>query len=525
MVVSTESSGISPLVRKAFDHGVFVLSWALLVYAMYSRVDMVRFYKGRRALHAVLFAAIPGVVARFLPWPTDDSYRLYEAFFYVFQAYALRCVSVFLAACQADEGAVKYEARWCLYYHFIPHVDWTKRVTKREKRALRLGSYIYLDHNATTPLSDGVKRKLAGKGLDLWGNPGSAGSPFAENAQRAIEACKTELAQLIRCDESQLIITSGGTESNHTAIRTAFEGVTKGRCITTAFEHPAIDEPLAAMKDVVEQIRVPVDHKTGQVDEKRFVEELHKGATLVSIMWANNEVGAVQNIGRLVELTRKHCPAAMFHTDASQAVGKVPVYAGEVDFLTIAGHKFYAPKAIGALYVRSGSVTPLLYGGSQQGGRRAGTESAMLCVALGKAAAEARLNLTANMETMRHTRDLLWKGISDRFPRAKRWSGTGPDTLPNTLSCCLDPESPLARDLVVKCAELKLLFSAGAACHSGSMTPSKSLVALGIDEKLCLRTLRLTTGVSTTVAEIERAVAILGEAYDDLSRKEKKKKK
>ena len=478
------------------------------MYSMYTNMNMVRFYKGRKALHAVLFAAVPAILARFLPLPLAESSSVYEFCFYFFQAYALKCVVVFLAACQADEGNHKFAAQWRLAYFVLPHVEWVPHATRKERKLARLANSIYLDFNATTPLSAIVKHRME-NALDNWGNPGSAGSPFAADARRAIDKCKDELASLLDCNASQIIVTSGGTESNQTALTSAFSnGATSNRCITSAFEHPAVDRALAAMSHV-EHVRVPLD-KRGQIDETIFVEELCKGARLVSVMWAQNEVGSIQNIERLVALTRKHCPDALFHTDASQAVGKVLVHVGDVDYLTVAAHKFYGPKAVGALYSRSGKVTPLLHGGSQQEGRRAGTESALLCVGMGSAATQARAHLIENQRNMHSTREQLWSEIKEAFPNAERWSSNDENLcLPNTLSVCLDPESPLAHDLVLKCADQSLLFSAGAACHSGTHTASQSLLAVHVPEQLCLRTLRLTTGADTTPAQISRAVQIL----------------
>ncbi len=299
----------------------------------------------------------------------------------------------------------------------------------------------------------------------FWTSVGSLGSV----GKSQIEGCKSSIASLIDCDPSNLIITSGGTEANNTALRSVLEGK-DAVVVTSPFEHPAIDEVFKGLPRV-RVIRIPVD-RHGMLNEEDFVSALktHK-VDLVTIMFANNEMGAVNDIARLVELTRKHSPGTLFHSDAAQAVGKVLVRVGDIDFMTLVAHKFYGPKAVGVLYSRV-PVVPLLRGGSQQGGRRAGTESALLCTGMRAAADFARDNL--GNDNMRKMRDLLWTEIQKRFKRAERWNND--KSLPNTLSVCLDPEGPLANDIVYAASKHNVYFSAGAACHSGVV--SKNLLLL-----------------------------------------------
>lgn len=261
--------------------------------------------------------------------------------------------------------------------------------------------------------------------------------------------------------------------------------------------------------------RVPVGCGTGLVDANVFRGALQPGRTcLVSIMHANNEVGTLQDIAALVGIARQVCGAGLvFHTDAAQSVGKVPVnvQAMDVDLLTLVGHKFYAPKAVGALYVRDARciALPFLQGGSQQGNRRAGTESALLVDALGVAAAEAHRHLEANRAHMSRVRDAMWARVQQLCPHSVRHTPMGAaDALPNTLSVMLHPQSPPAYELVRAAAPF-VLCAAGAACHHGCTTPSATLLAMGVDAAVAIRTLRLSVGTATSEAEAVDAVAHL----------------
>ena len=379
-------------------------------------------------------------------------------------------------------------------------------VSHRHVDMRKLLASVYLDHNSTTPLCSAAVEAMQ-KGLtELWGNPGSAGCA-GDAARAAIAECKRQVAALLSCDAAHLVVTSGGTEANNTALRSVLEG-TAGRCVTSAFEHPAVDEVLKALPEV-QVVRVPVDRR-GQIDEAAFVAELQKGAALVSVMWANNEVGSINDIPRLCRLTREHCPGAVFHTDAAQAIGKTRVEVGDVDMLTLVAHKLYGPKLIGVLYSRL-PLRPLLLGGSQQEGRRAGTESALLCAGLGAAAQSAREGLARNAFNILEMRNLLWSELQKRFPAATKWNESDERlSLGNTLSVCLDPKSALlANQVVNECATKQVYFSAGAACHRGAVHPSQTLVAIGVPPQAALRTLRLSTGAGTTAAEVEDAVLVI----------------
>lgn len=408
-----------------------------------------------------------------------------------------------------------------------------------------MNGHIYLDYNATTPHSQSVIDALQRGAVTLWGNPGSSG-PFAEAARKAIEECQVEVSALLGCDSKDVVITSGGTEANNTVLYGVLDGVEerrpRRRCILSAFEHPAVDKAVSNIVGV-EVVRIEVDHTTGRINEQRFVEELKLSSsstttTLVSIMWANNETGCVQDIARLAHLTRLHCPHAIFHTDAAQALGKVPVaVTEEIDAITLVGHKMGAPKSIGALYWntrRCGPLRPLLIGGGQQSGRRSGTESALLCAALTAACKEVRLTFAERTHRMRQSRDALWLRLKQLIPECRRWTPEEEEkeekeekrsfsSLPNTLSVGLsgDCGDPYASSLVEALSGRGVLCSAGAACHRGSVRVSETLRAMGVEEQWAVRTLRLSTGPDTTEDQVNQAAQIIHDVWIEMKQRKK----
>lgn len=392
---------------------------------------------------------------------------------------------------------------------------------------------IYLDYNGTTPLTARVKAALH-HGVDaLWGNAGTEGK-YGSEARAAIAQGVARVAELIGCSSEQIIITSGGTESNNMAIRgavmRAYQVNNKKEmpvhCVTTTFEHPAVARVLDALEAegvaLVSRLAVTAQ---GRLQEEVFRAALRPGQTrFISIMMANNEVGTLQDIGALVRIAKETLSgSAVFHTDAAQSVGKIPVNVQElgVDLLTLVGHKFYAPKAIGALYVRDPGVLalPFLHGGGQQGGQRAGTESALLVHALGVASLEARELMDERIAHMKRCLHVLWSCVQAAFPRARRWNDDGA-ALPNTLSVMLDPDGPPAYEVVHVLAPV-LLCAAGAACHHGSTQPSATLCALGIPAEHALRTFRLSVGAGSRESEMEVAVTHLAQCMENLKKKKK----
>jgi cysteine desulfurase len=269
---------------------------------------------------------------------------------------------------------------------------------------------VYLDFNATTPIDPAVAEAMLPYLHGHFGNPSSSHA-YGLEARSAVETARRQVAGLIGARPEEIVFTSGGSESNNMAIfGVARSQRQRGRhIITSAVEHPAVIEPCRALQEQGFRLTVlPVDAR-GRVDPRDVERAIEPGTILISIMHANNEVGTIQPIAEIASLARQHDIA--FHTDAAQTVGKIPVdvEALGVDLLTIAGHKLYAPKGIGALYLRTGHDLPrLIHGAAHEGGRRAGTESVLLIVGLGRACELAAARLAATMEQTRQLRDRLW---------------------------------------------------------------------------------------------------------------------
>jgi cysteine desulfurase len=365
-------------------------------------------------------------------------------------------------------------------------------------------SCLYLDYNATTPVHPRVAAAMQ-NALDSYGNPSSAhwaGVP----ARLIIEESRGQIAGLLGCEADEVIFTSGGTEANNLALKgLAFaRGVGKSHIITSAVEHPAIHNPCAFLQRLgasCTQLRVDA---TGRIDPDDLRRAIKPETMLISIMHANNEVGTIQPISECGRIAREHGIA--FHTDAAQTVGKIPTPVAMlgVDMLSIAGHKLYAPKGIGALYLRRGlTLEPLLHGASHERGRRAGTESAILCAALG-AAATLATDLAPN-QTIRELRDDFWNGLRDRFGARVVLNGHPVERLPNTLNVSfLDA---VGSELLARVPDIAA--STGSACHSGSIELSPVLKAMGITPDKGGGAVRFSLGRETTRKDIESALAQL----------------
>jgi len=369
---------------------------------------------------------------------------------------------------------------------------------------------IYLDYNATTP----VDRKAVEAMLPYWyehfGNPSSAHA-YGHVACEAVERARAQVATMLRCEPEELIFTSGGSESNNSVIKGVAEGhrARKGQIITSAVEHPAVLEPCAFLAEQGYMVTtLPVDD-LGRVSPDEVARAIRPETILVSIMLANNEVGTVQPIAEIARIAHAH--GVPVHTDAAQAVGKIPVdvEALGVDFLSVAGHKFYAPKGVGALYVRRGTLLPqFMHGAPQESGRRAGTENVPEIVGLGAAAEVAGRDLNRNMAHMRAMRDRLYEGLSRRIDDV-RSNGDLENGLPNTLSLSFrGVEANLLLDRIGG----QVAASAGAACHAGQVTISTVLQAMGVPTEYAMGTLRLSVGKMTTEDEIDAAVEVIVEA-------------
>jgi len=364
---------------------------------------------------------------------------------------------------------------------------------------------IYLDHNATTPVDprvESVMRQIMG---NAFGNPSSAhwaGTP----ARTVVESARQQLAELLGCKPGEIVFTSGGSESNNHVLKGVFfaRPVPNAHIITTQVEHPAIVKPCRFLENLGAKITwLPVD-ATGRVNANDLTQSITSKTILISIMHANNEVGTLQPIEDCAQIAREH--GIPFHTDAAQSVGKVPTRVDElgVDFLTIAGHKLYAPKGVGALYIREGTeLEPLIHGAGHEHGRRAGTESALLTAALGQACELARD--LSGMVTIRTLRDRLWTALKECCGDRIVLNGHPVERLPNTLNVSfLDHQG---NELLAKLPNLAV--STGSACHTGRVEMSPVLQAMGVSPGVGDGAVRFSLGRTTTAEEIDIAIESL----------------
>jgi cysteine desulfurase len=361
---------------------------------------------------------------------------------------------------------------------------------------------IYLDYNASTPIAPevaAVMRRMLDEG---FGNPSSshwAGLP----ARAAVETGRGQVAALLGCAPEEIVFTSGGSESNNLALKGLFFAQEQSRrhIITTQVEHPAVVEPCHFLERLGARVTwLPVD-RTGRVNPDDLRRAITPDTLLVSIMHANNEVGTLQPIAECAAIARTH--GVPFHTDAAQSAGKIPTRVDDlgVDLLTLAGHKFHAPKGIGALYVRAGSVLePLIHGAPHESGRRAGTESALLAGALGAAAVLARD--LGPMERVRRLRDRLRDSLAAAMGERAVFHGHRDAVLPNTLSVSFTGVTGAA----VLASLEGIAASTGSACHSGRIELSPVLRAMGVPPEIGQGTVRFSLGRETTEEEISEVV-------------------
>jgi cysteine desulfurase len=363
---------------------------------------------------------------------------------------------------------------------------------------------IYLDFNATTPIDPEVVKAMLPYLETEFGNPANS-YPHGWRALDAVVTARRQVAESLGCAPEEVVFTSGATEANNTVIKGVAWHFRAGQIITTAIEHPAVLAPchwLAAQGFEVSIL--PVDGQ-GRLDPDDVRRALTPRTILVSVMHANNETGAIQPVAEIGAITRE--AEVLLHTDAAQSLGKIPVNAAElqVDFLTVAGHKCYAPKGVGALYVRQGSAfTPLLHGGGQEGGRRSGTENVPYIVALGEACRLARERLSANQDHFQALRDRLHALLQQGFPDLVL-NGHKTERLPNTLNISFPGLS--GRAILAGIGNLEA--SVGAACHGDEEHPSPVLTAMGVSPEVALGAVRLSLGRSTTPAEIEEAARLI----------------
>ena len=369
---------------------------------------------------------------------------------------------------------------------------------------------VYLDYNATTPVDPEVAEAMLPYLTQRFGNPSSS-HPYGAEARAAVETARRQVASLLGARAEEIVFTSGGTEGNNTVIHGVARLLrAKGRhIVTTAIEHPAVLEPCTVLEeDGWAVTRVGVDGE-GRVDPAEVAAALTDGTVLVSVMHANNEVGTLQEIAEIARLA--HERGVLVHTDAAQSVGKVPVDVKVlgVDFLTLAGHKLYAPKGVGALWIRAGVALPrLLHGASHEAGRRAGTENVLEIVGLGKACEVAARRLESDSRRFEELRERLWEALA-RAAAGLRRNSPWERCLPNTLSVGF--EGTDASALLAEVGE-RVAASAGAACHAAGVEISTVLQAMKVPEELAIGTVRFSVGRGTTPAMVDEAARVVGEA-------------
>jgi cysteine desulfurase len=391
-------------------------------------------------------------------------------------------------------------------YFFFESKGWGRlnAMQKTEpEHQIRGSPMIYLDYNATTPIDPTVAGAMLPFIHRNFGNPSSTHEP-GRTAKAAVEEARKQIASLLGANSSEVVFTSGGSESNNTVIKgVAFTFRDKGNhIITSQIEHPAVLNPCRFLERNGYQVTyLPVD-RYGAVNPADAEKAISDKTILVTIMHANNETGTIQPIRAIADICRK--AGVLFHTDAAQSVGKIPARVDDlgVDFLSVAGHKLYAPKGIGALYIRNGiSIEPLIHGAGHESGRRAGTENVIFEAGLGKACEMAE-SLKAD-HSVKDLTDHIHQELMALFGDAVRLNGHPENRLPNTLFISFLGYAPAD----VQEALAGVAVSAGSACHSGSTTISPVLQAMGVSPQNAGVTIRFSLGRFTTDEEIG---AVLG---------------
>jgi cysteine desulfurase len=375
---------------------------------------------------------------------------------------------------------------------------------------------IYLDHNATTPLAPEVADRLTRVARDVWGNASSI-HHFGQQAKAVLDEARNDVAALLGADPSEVVFTSGGTESDNFALRGAAEALEptgRKHLIATTIEHEAVLNTLKALSRRGWRVTLlPVD-ATGIVDPDALRKALTDDTAIVSVMHANNEIGTIQPVSELAAIA--HERGALVHTDAVQSAGKVPldVKTLGVDLLSISGHKFYGPKGTGALWIRRGvRLLPFMTGGRQERNRRAGTENVPSLAALGTAARLAREKLSSESARLAALRDRLEQRLLETVPGAAR-NGAATPRVANTTNISF--ERIESESLLIGLDLEGIAVSSGSACSSGTLEPSHVLKAMGLPHQRTLSSIRFSLGESTTEADIDRVVEVVPRLVEKL---------
>ena len=373
---------------------------------------------------------------------------------------------------------------------------------------------VYFDNNATTKVADEVFAEISRYFTESYGNPSSMHT-FGGRIGRDIRNAREQVAALIGADPSEIVFTAGGTESDSTAIHGTLAACpNKRKVITTRVEHPAV---LAVCRDLENHgytvVELPVD-KLGRLDLDELEANLDDDTALVTIMYANNETGVVFPIEKIAELVTSR--DVIFHTDAVQAVGKIPVdlSRSRIDLLSLSGHKLHAPKGVGVLYVRKGTrLSPFMLGGHQEAGRRAGTENVPGIVGLGKACELAGSNIEDENSRVRAMRDRLEKVILEKCPDA-RLNGDPDSRLPNTTNISFEYIEGEA--ILLMLDKYGICASSGSACTSGSLEPSHVLRAMGIPFTAAHGSIRFSLSRYSTQDEVDYTIEVMPKIVNHL---------
>ncbi|MFT9598138.1 cysteine desulfurase family protein [Mesobacillus sp.] len=363
-------------------------------------------------------------------------------------------------------------------------------------------SEVYLDYNASTPIAPEVVNEMKPLLTDFYGNPSAvhwAGRPVKERLRLA----RNQVANLLSSSPEEIIFTSGGSEANNLALKGYFfKNKDRGsHIITSKVEHPAIQQPLKFLEHLGARVTMVDVDRYGMVSPTEIEKSIREDTILITIMHSNNETGTLQPIDQIGRLAKRYGIA--FHTDASQSVGKVPIDVNDlnVDLLTIAGHKLYAPKGIGALYIREGTcIEPLIHGAGHEFGLRAGTENTLLAVGLGKAC-ELALEHVYD-DSIQELTNYFWKQLKSTFGEGILLNGHAKNRLPNTLNVSFI--NKVGQEILNSIPEMAA--STGSACHSGRVELSPVLKEMGIPEHIGMGAIRFSLGRYTTKEEIDQVL-------------------
>lgn len=369
---------------------------------------------------------------------------------------------------------------------------------------------VYLDNNATTPLHPEVKRTLI-EAMENFGNPSSL-HQFGRDSRNKVESAREKIASFIGADSDEIIFVGSGSEANNTVLSSLTcqpvghceIGYQNAAIVTTTIEHPCILESAKCLRDRGMAVGFLDVNREGKVDLEQYKKMITPETGLVSIMMANNETGTIQDIKLLSRIAHEN--GVLFHTDSVQAVGKIPVDVREldVDFLSLSAHKIYGPKGIGVLYIKKGvTFCPLIRGGHQEKGRRAGTENTIGIIGLGKAIEMRELEMTAEGKRLLDLKNLLKEGVSANIPDVE-FVGDQDDCLPGTLNISF---AGAEGEAILLYLDLEgIAVSTGSACASGSLDPSHVLLAMGMEAESAHGSVRFSLGRDTTREDIEYVV-------------------